>query len=252
MTDFLARFAARQLGQIETIEPRIKPVYASPIYGAEGPSILEEILPKAASQPNEETKAIPISHFGEGTLESAHRPGVASRNNQVPEPPVKAHTESREGTRHSALNPAVQTHAEIASSNFAKLSPAQSPEHIRPFAPPESLPRRLAGEPPDMARPNFVPSDTAATMAPAPLVKPAKDRSTLSMDRLSAPLSLPTRKEPVDDLQKPVTEAPVRVTIGRIEVTALTEAAPSKRVAAERKPKRPLDEYLARRHGRNR
>ena len=49
-----------------------------------------------------------------------------------------------------------------------------------------------------------------------------------------------------------ITPPPVRVTIGRIEVTALTEAAPSKRVAAERKPKIPLDEYLARRHGRNR
>jgi hypothetical protein len=43
---------------------------------------------------------------------------------------------------------------------------------------------------------------------------------------------------------------PVQVTIGRIEVTALTQAAPAKRPAAPRKPAMSLDDYLARRQGR--
>jgi hypothetical protein len=45
-------------------------------------------------------------------------------------------------------------------------------------------------------------------------------------------------------------EAPIQVTIGRIEVTALTQAAPAKRGAVLRKPALSLDEYLARRQRR--
>jgi hypothetical protein len=43
---------------------------------------------------------------------------------------------------------------------------------------------------------------------------------------------------------------PVQVTIGRIEVTALTQAAPANRPAAPRKLAMSLDDYLARRQGR--
>jgi len=47
-----------------------------------------------------------------------------------------------------------------------------------------------------------------------------------------------------------VGEPPVQVTIGRIEVTALTQVAPPKRAAAPRKPAMSLDDYLARRQRR--
>lgn len=70
--------------------------------------------------------------------------------------------------------------------------------------------------------------------------------------KLTAPPSLSTRNDRVDERAWPVAEAPVQVTIGRIEVTALVQAAPSKRAAPARKPNLSLDDYLARRHGRER
>jgi hypothetical protein len=45
-------------------------------------------------------------------------------------------------------------------------------------------------------------------------------------------------------------EPPIHVTIGRIEVTALTPAAPAKRTVAPRKPAMSLDDYLVRRQRR--
>jgi hypothetical protein len=45
-------------------------------------------------------------------------------------------------------------------------------------------------------------------------------------------------------------EPPIHVTIGRIEVTSLTQAALAKRPGAPRKPALSLDDYLARRQGR--
>lgn len=69
--------------------------------------------------------------------------------------------------------------------------------------------------------------------------------------KLTAPVSLSTRNERIDERAQPVAEAPVQVTIGRIEVTALVQAAPPKRAPA-RKPNLSLDDYLVRRHGRER
>jgi hypothetical protein len=42
-------------------------------------------------------------------------------------------------------------------------------------------------------------------------------------------------------------EPPIHVTIGRIEVTAVTQSTPARRTAPPRKPAMSLDDYLARR-----
>ena len=105
-------------------------------------------------------------------------------------------------------------------------------------------------------------SSSAAPLLPArvnsELVPPPRKNSTVDAlaepeTKLTAPPSLSPRRDRVAERARPpVADAPVQVTIGRIEVTALVQAAPSKRAAPARKPTLSLDDYLTRRHGRER
>jgi hypothetical protein len=101
-------------------------------------------------------------------------------------------------------------------------------------------------------KPLVMPSGKAEPVAPSSLVNTTKDFLTEREVMLTAPVSFSTRKDRVDNLTRPAADAPVRVTIGRIEVTAVTQTAPPKRVAPTRRPSLSLDDYLARRHGRER
>jgi hypothetical protein len=72
--------------------------------------------------------------------------------------------------------------------------------------------------------------------------------------RLSAPLRLQSPRDgsaPLPALyEQPDTEPAVHVTIGRIEVTALSQPAQVKRAPAARQPSMSLEDYLARRQRR--
>jgi hypothetical protein len=99
--------------------------------------------------------------------------------------------------------------------------------------------------------------------SPLHLVSPSVGAAALST---GATIDFPPRYKPEIETSKPVSlvargdrgqrlggndeEAPVHVTIGRIEVTALTTAAAPKRAPASRKPGMSLDEYLSRRQRR--
>ena len=64
---------------------------------------------------------------------------------------------------------------------------------------------------------------------------------------LREPAAMPRRATLVRERTMDASEPPVQVTIGRIEVTAMTAPAPPQRASLPRKPTMSLDDYLARR-----
>jgi hypothetical protein len=67
---------------------------------------------------------------------------------------------------------------------------------------------------------------------------------------LNEPAVISRRATPLQSRTMDAAEPPIHVTIGRIEVTAMTQAAPAKRLTAPGKPAMSLDDYLARRQRR--
>ena len=90
---------------------------------------------------------------------------------------------------------------------------------------------------------------TVVASAPVPLRPAIKETPSHHIERLTAPVSLAARKDGPNSRPKPHVETPIHVAIGRIEVTAQTTSAPTKRTSPGRKAKLSLDQYLAKRHG---
>jgi hypothetical protein len=96
----------------------------------------------------------------------------------------------------------------------------------------------------------LVPTVNTAPVAPAPWLKrwrePSRRAAWLSASGASRD------ERPQREHAQHADEAPVHVSIGRIEVAASTTAAPAKRAAAPRKQTMSLDDYLAQRQGKAR
>ncbi len=83
-----------------------------------------------------------------------------------------------------------------------------------------------------------------------PLVSFSNDRSVdgvKPVDSLVAPATLSPATGQYQKTIAPTVEPPVQVSIGRIEVTAVTAAPVQRRVVTPRKPAMSLDDYLVRR-----
>jgi hypothetical protein len=247
MSDFLTRLAERQFGRIETIEPRIKPLFAPTVHESQAPALVDEVVPqplprldeKAATSPSRPATAdwprLEHPHATESRRVVAQTPALERETRFVAEP-VKIESE------RTQLAP---RKAPAAPVDAAMISPIPAPAKIHSVDAP-----KLESNPPSSRAAPLL--STNANREP-----PARKDSTLGVPaereiKLTAPLSLSTRNDRVDERARPVAEAPVQVTIGRIEVTALVQAAPPKRAAPARKPNLSLDDYLARRHGRER
>jgi hypothetical protein len=248
MSDFLTRLVERQLGQIEKIEPRVKPLFAPTAHESQAPALLDEVVPQQLSPRTDEQVAtlavrpaiadsprLEFAPMAESRRVVAQTPALEREVRFVAEP-VSIDSEPTQPTaRNAAASPSI---AEM-------VSPIRAPAKVQPF----NAPKLESRAPSSSAAPHL---PTNANREP-----PARKDSTLEVPaereiKLTAPPSLSTRNERSDERAQPVAEAPVQVTIGRIEVTALVQAAPSKRAAPARKPNLSLDDYLARRHGRER
>ena len=248
MSDFLTRLAERQLSRIETIEPRIKPLFAPMAHESQAPALVDDFVPQ------------PLPRLDEKVATSPVRPSIADaprlEHPRMAEPRrVETQTPALEdGTRFGVepvkidserTQPAPRNVA-ASPSMAAAISPIHEPGKIQSF----DAPKLESSAPLRNAAPLW---PTRANSEPAP------PRKNLTMDvpaerqiKLTGPLSLSTRNDRIDERARPVADAPVQVTIGRIEVTALVQAAAPKRAAPARQPNLSLDDYLARRHGRER
>jgi hypothetical protein len=248
MSDFLTRLAERQLRRIETIEPRIKPLYASTAHESQVPALIDDFVPQPLPRLDEKAATSPVRQEMDNAphrenprvVEPRHVPAqtpALERDPRLSAAPVRIDSEPNQpAPRNVAASP----------SMAATISPIHEPAKIHPF----DAPKLESSAPSSNAAPL---SPTRTNSEPAPLRKTSTEDVPAEREiKLTAPLSLSTRNDRIDERPRPVADAPVQVTIGRIEVTALVQAAAPKRAASAHKPNLSLDDYLARRHGRER
>ena len=227
MSDFLTRLAARQLGRIATVEPRV-----APLYGA--------------------ANAAGNRSFAEGTqyhpVPQPQEPAVIRERTplQTPEPLTRQPLVEVHASRDPVREMTAQAFtAEVSAARPARSSAAQMPVDVSQRREPEkaeSLPQETM---------LLVPAARSASFAPVPLVKPSHCEFEQQRNEFASPAALGSEEDRRREQAQRDEEAPVHVTIGRIEVTAMTAAAPPKRAPA-RPQTMSLDDYLSRRQRRDR
>jgi hypothetical protein len=173
----------------------------------------------------------------------------------LPLPPLTLETAVAPALSQPAAEPSV-IHREqplAVPPVAAPQTQAPAPRPV-PMAPntPADLP--MVHTPPQVARPGTEPNP-AIERAPLPSRQPAAEQSSLQPDTSllmpTTPRTAPSRPA-LTAFNPPPTAAPpdeIHVHIGRIEVTAVRESAPTKPSARTPQPTLSLDAYLAKRKG---
>jgi hypothetical protein len=251
MSDFVTRLAQRQLGQLITVEPKLPSRFAAsaPIV----PMPVIEDVPTEASDSLRSTNLPPpqdpVPSGGavprnEGSAAGAVEPTIG----HVPRQPRSASQNARRG--------AATDEPVAGRQNLEPQRAENRPAIERRIAGPETtgsfalslVPQAISvgtprGEPAKPPQQNYAEHGAA----PAPLVLNQATVAVSASPRLeskASPRGASAVRSEVD------AEPPIQVSIGRIEVTALTQAPPAKRTTVPRKPAMSLDDYLARRRRR--
>ena len=249
MNDFLTRLAARQLGQIATIEPRVAPLYEG-ANEARIPSFAEDAEHRRVTSA-QEAVAMP----GRTPLQGLARLPAHANDTFPTTQPSLVQTHAGSYKPNPRIDPQSFT-AESRSNKAGRFTlEGSSPISSSNGQPPANFPRRPQTELENTEswpwQPMPVgPVTRTAPATPMPLVKPTHSGLTEPLNELTAPAVFGSEEGRWRE-QTQRRETPVHVTIGRIEVTAMTAAAPVKR-APVRKQTMSLDDYLARRQRRDR
>lgn len=221
MSDFVTRLVQRQLGEIKTAEPRLLERYA-PISSSVSHLVDVSSKPSAVAATADSPPSRP--EVDSAVAQRSGRPGAIAQTISKPLalPTTKATSET---VQHGAR----------PDSKAKRQSETSST--IREQAQQDDLLQAIFDERRGV-------SETRART----LVR------TVATSRMSAPPRLVASRDAITPMQSPYeypeTEAPVHVTIGRIEVTAVTQTAPAKRASVAPGPSMSLEDYLARRQRR--
>lgn len=251
MSDFITRLAQRQLGQIASVMPRLPEVFAPPAAPALPPSGQDVTAAAAAPLQNNP----PPTSVANSWLEPdsvATTTAASSNVSSKPAPARLAVAPVIAATRDAgqkALDEPPATFSETSSR--PEIVPVRLPSAMPAIANDRSLPL-----PPESAR-NYPVSESNEVLALAPSGVSAEPPSLITVERsaVPAPPRLASQRHnrggvAVLERGGADREPPIQVNIGRIEVTAVQQAAPPKRAPTPRKPAMSLDEYLARRQRR--
>jgi hypothetical protein len=252
MSDFLTRLAQRQLGQIATNEPRVAPLYGA-AKEARNPSFAEDTEYHPVTNAHEAV-AMPerTTLQTRGRLPAHADDPVASTEQYF----VQTHAGSLKPTpRIDAQSFTPESRTDKAGPFTVEASPS-SPTNLSAVGPPANFPRRqqtalARAESMPQERIPVAPMARTAPVAPMPLVKPTHSRLPEPLNEFTAPVVFGSEEDRRREQAQRDKETPVHVTIGRIEVTAMTATAPVKRAPA-RKQTMSLDDYLARQQRRDR
>lgn len=250
MSDFLTRLVQRQTGGMPTVRPRTRSMFA-PAMDRESPTLRD--LPGVEHIPAAEVARLPETAQGQGADVIGPLPRVRDARDAVDptrngagnprSEPRSGLSESLPGPQNiepaTVLNrPAHGAEAATVSSQTVGLVPENTPYH-------SSMTGRRDGQMPVQTR---LHQEAPIDLPPRLVESPGEGRrSTASPlpSLLSGVMSVDDREPAALDS----TEPPIQVTIGRIEVTAVSSPAAPKRKAGPRQPSMSLEEYLARRHG---
>jgi hypothetical protein len=241
MSDFLTRLAQRQLGQIESVEPRLPGLYAPA--AAMPLAITEEVVAHKSDTSGIASASLELRN-GPNAMDS---PGAVARRQD--ETTLALHSARQFATKSDeasfAHGPDVTFNTEFPVLVAPKLSASwrsidESSRRKSSTVQHDSL----SGRPEDPGSQGFSERGAPPRLIDAgvatPVAAPPRLESAYPVHgALSAPERQPSAAEPA-----------VHVTIGRIEVTAVTAAPAQRRAATTRKPAMSLDDYLARRQRR--
>ena len=250
MSDFLTRLAERQLGRIETIEPRIKPLFAPTAQEPQAPELGYDFVTQPLPRLNDKDTTSPAGSIVADSPRPEHSRLAEPRSVAAQTPALERATRSAAAPLKidSELIQPAPTNRVASRSMAAIIAPVQAPAKMPSFDAP-----KLEDNTASSSAAPLLPTRVNSELAPPPRKNSTVNAPAEPEIKLTAPPSLSSRHDRVDERARPpVADAPVQVTIGRIEVTALVQAAPAKRPAPPRKPNLSLDDYLARRHGRER
>jgi hypothetical protein len=228
MSDFLTRLAQRQLGPISSVEPRVADWYApaKPTIPAElSLSRTMTETPSALAKPNSgQSVILAVPNIEEPARVANPAQRWAAKTGEEPDSSSSIENVSAE------VAPLVEP--SLAAAKTDKSLPRQfNPEQS------DSLPARSqAPASHGLLAPNTQPGLLIAERVTAMAAPPRLEFNGPSRNEISELL-----REPADS------ESPVHVTIGRIEVTAVSAAPVPRRAAMARKPSMSLDDYLTRR-----
>lgn len=252
MSDFLARLVQRQWGQIPTIQPRLPSVF-TPVMDQMGFQETEGGIDTTAPLIKDQTPQVTLERqwVGEPERPKSDETLLTSRAFQ---PMVESRSVNRLGTeapkspRVSDATPLVDVQS-IQRTHVTEMPRMSVQRQIND----EGIQTQQKTQRREDEERHVVPSGSLGRIAMRPLAEPRARNQARTPQQAEAPRSLVgtgSSAERAQNIPSTLGESPVQVTIGRIEVTAVTQAAPAKRAATPRKPTMSLDEYLARRRRR--
>ncbi len=246
MSDFLTRLIERQTATVAMVQPRTPSMFAPPVSWTApvGPQVSDSSSPVDEASRTPAAALRPGVHGREMPMEvdqqdrqppvpgsrSTPRVGEARRTESVPAPLIR--NTSAVGNRPGHLVPtAPRIRSEIMHEQAPRQQPDLSGLHVedRDGSAPVPLALRIES-PPRLVEAHHDMVRSAAAAPPS----------------LASGAVMGRRTEPTHAVPP---EAPVEVTIGRIEVTAVSSAPETKRKSTSRRPAMSLEEYLTRRQG---
>ena len=246
MSDFLTRLVERQAGTVAVVQPRTPSMFAPTGSKAEpsGFAVGDSLLPQVDA--NQAPASI---RYGDHEGELLTQTDQEERRPPVLEP--RQTLRAAQGPRQAESSPASLVRnapAVVPQPTHETLSaPQVSSVTIRTRAPS----RQMGTTQQNIAGPlGSAPLPRTARVEPPPRLV----ETPQAMPRFSAAappsLALGTGVgRRTQHINAASTQPPVEVTIGRIEVTAVSAAPDRKQKAVSRRPAMSLEEYLARRQG---
>lgn len=247
MSDFVTRLVERQAGTVAMVQPRTPSMFAptgSRTEPADCP-VVDSLLSQA-----DENHAPPAS-IRQGDHEGELLTQTDQRERRPPAPVSRPTAHAAPGSRQAESSPAplVRNASAVVPQPIHETlaSPQVSSVTIRNPAPS----RQMGTTEPNIAgRLGSAPLPPTARIEPPPRL--VETRQAMPRSSAAAPPSLASGSgtgRRTQQINVAPTEPPVEVTIGRIEVTAVSAAPDQKRKPATRRPAMSLEDYLTRRQG---
>jgi hypothetical protein len=258
MSDFLTRLVQRQWGELPTVQPRIPASFTFPDPSAahvaanvDSPWTQGEGSPrKWAREPSGlgqppivQTEADPGTSHRWLSREKIEQAAATAPDPSSSAAKVNGATASGQEVAEKDENPGGHLRLLRPLALLREASPELSPRDAISPANRPLLPLQ------QHATASLNPFPHAASQPADQIRSRSAARSFWERPEVSAPPSLLGSQAILERSHTPQasSEPPVHVTIGRIEVTALTAPAPAKRASQPRKPSMSLQDYLAHR-----
>lgn len=247
MSDFVTRLVERQTGAVTMVQPRTPSMFASTMRRAEAADfpIIDSMSSHDDATPTPAARIRPSDQRGNLLTQPDQLEGRWS----VPDSKATSYPVMRPRRAESAPVPLVQQALAVVKQSGREGAPASGTEFVTLH---EQMPHQHMGVRGENSEGpvGAAAMRSAALVAPPPLVNVhhATGRSSAA-----APPSLVsgtvTGRRTESTTHAVLSEPPVEVTIGRIEVTAVSAAPEQKRKPGSRRPAMSLDDYLTRRQG---